>query len=119
LISDPVKKAEFYLLQADKRLNEGQLLFEKGESKYQMAESVISKGENYFEKGIGQLQLARKQNLAVDSLIQKYILSSSKHEEVIKSLSQRSKGSVNSGLSRSQQRPEQFEKMLKELIPRK
>jgi|SRR3989338_11221392 len=112
LISDPVKKAEFYLLTADKRLNEGVMLFDKGLSKYSLLESTISKGENYFEKGIGQLQLAQKQNIPIASLIQKYHLSSRKHQEVIKDLSGKSSGGDKAGLIQSQKRAEKFEKML-------
>lgn len=112
LMADPSKKAEFYLLTADKRLNEGILLFDKGISKYSLGESTISKGENYFEKGIGQLQFAKKQNLDVNSLIQKYHLSLRKHQEVLKILIGKSTGSVKNGLIRSQMRLAGFEKML-------
>lgn len=118
-IADPLKKADFYLLAADKRLAEGSLLFDKGSSKYSLAESTISKGENYFEKGIGQLQLAQKQNLPVNSLIQKYHLSSGKHEEVIKGLINRSGGNIRNGLTYSQERVAKFEKMLIKFNPQK
>ena len=43
LISDPLKKAEFNLLAADKRLNSGIFLFNKGKEKYKLALSTISK----------------------------------------------------------------------------
>ena len=103
-MADPVKKADFYLLSADKRLNEGVMLFEKGSSKYQLAETTISKGENYFEKGLSQIQTAKNQNLPVDSLIQKYHMSSHKHQEVIGGLIKRSSGNVKDGLVHSQKR---------------
>lgn len=119
LIADPVKKADFYLLQADKRLYEGKLLFDKGNSKYSLAETVVSKGENYFEKGIAQIQMAKNQNIAVDSLIQKYHLSSSKHEEVIKSMVGKSSGGVKSGLTQSQKRAHDFHHMLEDFEPQK
>ena len=116
-IADPVKKADFYLLQADKRLYEGSLLFDKGNSKYSMAESVVSKGENYFEKGIAQIHLAKKQNLPVDSLIQKYRLSSLKHEEVIKGMMSKSTGDVKGRLSHTQERVHQIREKLNEFKP--
>src|SRR3989338_6920091 len=47
LISNPSKKAEFDLLQADKRLSVAIALFDL--KKYDLAEATISKGENYFE----------------------------------------------------------------------
>lgn len=59
LISDPLKKAEFDLLQADKRLNAGIFLVNKG--KTALALSTISKAENYFEEGIGEIGKAKQQ----------------------------------------------------------
>ncbi len=118
LIADPIKKAEFYLLTADKRLNEAVYLMKKGEGKYEMVASKVSKGENYFEKGIDQLQLARKQNLSADSLIQKYYIASLKHQEVIKELSERDSGKVRGGLIPSLRRAERFEEMLKGFMPK-
>lgn len=119
LTSDPVKKSEFYLLTADKRLNEGVMLFDKGSSKYQLAESTISKGENYFEKGLNQIRFAEKQNLPVDSLIQKYHMSSHKHQEVLGDLINKSSGSVKDSLAQSQKRSQQFGDMLVDLEPKK
>lgn len=113
-ISSPSIKADFYLLQADKRLYEGKFLFDKGTSKYSLSESTISKAENYFEKGISQLQTAKNQKLDVNSLIQKYRLSSVKHEEVIRDMIGKSSGNVKSGLSYSQERVFQLRKTLTE-----
>lgn len=119
LTSDPARKADFYLLTADKRLNEGLLLFEKGSSKYQLAQTTISKGENYFEKGIGQLRQAKSQNLPVDSLIQKYHSSSHKHYEAIGRLIKRSSGGIKDSLTYSQKRTQGFGVMLEEFEPKK
>src|SRR3989344_1770388 len=47
LISDPLKKAEFDLLQADKRLNSGLYLLHNDKDKNaELAQSTISKGED-------------------------------------------------------------------------
>src|SRR3990172_3611913 len=84
LISDPIKKANFYLLTADKRLNEGVSLFNKGEKKYALAETTISKGENYFEKGISEIEKAKKQGIVTLDVSQRFQLASLKHMEIIK-----------------------------------
>lgn len=115
LTSDPIKKADFYLLQADKRVNEGQMLFDKGKTKYSMGITAMSKGENYFEKGILQLQFAKKQNLPIDSLIQKYHVSSQKHEEVVGALLKGKEGDVKSGLTQIQERIAKYHKWLEDL----
>ena len=113
LISDPIKKANFYLLAADKRLNEGVSLFNKGEKKYALGETAISKGENYFEKGIAQIERAKKQGIATADTSQRFHLASLKHRETIKSLINKSRGDIKQRLLLDEKRMEEFEKRLK------
>ena len=113
LISDPIKKANFELLQADKRLNEGVSLFNKGEKKYALAETTISKGENYFEKGIAQIERAKKQGIITAGTSQRFHLASLKHRETIKSLINKSSGDIKHRLLLDDKRMEEFEKKLK------
>ena len=86
LISDPLKKAEFDLLQADKRLNTGIYLFKMGKSKQALALSTISKGENYFEEAIAKVREGKRQNLETNDILRRLSDSSYKHQEVLKSL---------------------------------
>lgn len=113
LISDPIKKANFELLAADKRLNEGVSLFNKGEKNYALAETAISKGENYFEKGIAQVEKAKKQGIVTAGTSQRFYLASLKHREVIKSLINKSRGDIKQRLLLDDKRMEEFEKKLK------
>ena len=113
LISGPVKKANFDLLQADKRLNEGVFLFNKGEKKYSLGESTISKGENYFEKGIAEVERAKKQGIVTTGTSQRFHLASLKHRETIKSLINKSSGDIKHRLLLDDKRMEEFEKKLK------
>ncbi len=115
LISDPVKKANFELLQSDKRSNEGFFLFKKGESKYALGESTISKGENYFEKGIAEIEKAKKQGMDLSDTPKRFYLSSLKQREIIKGLINKSSGAVREGLKTDDKRMEEFEKKLKPL----
>lgn len=93
LISDPLKKAEFDLLSADKRLSMGTALFDKKE--YSLSESTISKGENYSEKGLKNIENMEREGRAVDpGLLVSFDLSTKKHREVLKDLIRRSNGSV-------------------------
>ncbi len=85
LIADPQKKAEFDLLQADKRLTAGVALAHK--NSYPLATSTISKGENYFFDAVVNAQAAKKQGIAISSLRQKLLLASLKHQEVLTMLS--------------------------------
>ena len=113
LISDPVKKANFELLQSDKRLNEGFFLFKKGESKYALGESTISKGENYFEKGIAEIEKAKKQGMDLSGTTQRFYLSSLKQREILKGLINKSRGDIKQRLQADDKRMEEFEKKLK------
>lgn len=58
LISDPLKKAEFDLLNSDKRLSSGITLLNEG--KNTIAVTTISKSNNYFDEAVGQLDRARQ-----------------------------------------------------------
>lgn len=113
LISDPIKKANFELLAADKRLNEGVSLFNKGEKKYVLGETAISKGENYFEKGIAELEKAKRQGMDTINTSQRFHLASLKHREIIKSLINRSSGDIKQKLLLDDKRVEEFEKRLR------
>lgn len=93
LISDPLKKAEFNLLQADKRLNAGIYLFNsanKNNKKIELAISTISKAENYFEKAIQKLKEANQEGKDIKELTRKLRDSAKKHQEEILSLIEKS-----------------------------
>lgn len=94
LISDPLKKAEFDLLQGNKRLNAGAILFKKGQDKEELAQSTISKGENYFESSIQNLQLAKKQGMNTDEMQKKLSLAVLKHKQVIEDLGNKASKSL-------------------------
>lgn len=91
-ISDPIKKAEFDLLQADKRLSAAIALFEKG--KKDLAESTISKGENYFEDGLKNLDLAKRQGREIGGLVTNMELSAKKHLEVLSKMKMETSGDL-------------------------
>src|SRR3989344_603055 len=113
LISSPLKKAEFNLLQADKRLNAGMYLFNaaKGDAKkINLAIVTISKAENYFFEAIAEIRKANSQGIDTKSLTEKLVDSSRKHQEVVKSLEEKSKGSIRENLATERKRAEGFEK---------
>jgi hypothetical protein len=83
LISDPLKKTEFDLLQADKRLNASIYLLNKG--KTSLALSTVSKAENYFEEALGQLDVMRMQGRSVADVRGKLENALQKHELELKS----------------------------------
>ncbi len=108
LISDPLKKSEFDLLQADKRLNAGIYLFNRG--KVSLALSTISKAENYFEAAIQKVKEARKEGMETRETINKLINSSSKHQEILRSLEKKVPQNFRAGVDFQLQRAVSFEK---------
>lgn len=81
LISDPAKKAEFYLLSSDKRVNTGYYLILK--NKDDMGVLYVSKGTNYMDKAITSAKSSGERGKGV---IQNIKTSIKKHEEVIQGL---------------------------------
>ena len=60
-ISDPLKKAEFDLLQADKRVQAGLFLLHKDNPDVPLAITTISKGQNYLDEAIVALAAVKQQ----------------------------------------------------------
>lgn len=97
LIVDPVRKIEFYILQADKRLGMGISLVDKG--KKVLAEEVISKGEKYMDKAVGGLITSRREGKEVPGYVTDRLEKSMlKHIEALEELIVRSEGEYKKGL---------------------
>ena len=82
LISDPIRKTEFYVLQSDKRLQMGITLMDSG--KGTLGESTISKAEKYMEQAVSGISLYKKSGGAIPPyIIERLEKATAKHEEVI------------------------------------
>jgi hypothetical protein len=69
VIGNQLKKAEFDLLQSDKRIGAALMLIEKkDEKKYDLAISTLSKGLNYYEQAIAESMEAKKQGDGVSDM---------------------------------------------------
>ena len=111
-ISDPLKRAEFSLLQSDKRLSAGVMLFDEGQ--YDRAESTISKGEKYMQDSLNQATALKEKGQTADPLLQKINLSSQKHVEVIKNLEKKASLDISKRLDVSLNMAEETSKKAKE-----
>jgi len=82
LIVDPLRRAEFYLLQADKRLSMGLFLQEKG--KGALAGAAVGEGEIFMEKMVTSLGSFRETGKDVPrSIVDRVNRALEKHTEVI------------------------------------
>ena len=87
LISDSLKKADFDLLQADKRIGAALSLFnssKKNSKKAELIGSTASKAEDYFEKAIQKVKEAKKEGKETKDLAGRLNDSVRKHQELLK-----------------------------------
>ncbi|MBI5449298.1 hypothetical protein HY948_03185 [Candidatus Gottesmanbacteria bacterium] len=100
LIVDQARKAEFYLLQGDKRLNMG--IFLVAQEKGVLAEQVVSKGEKYMIQAVSALASVKAGGKEIPGyLMEKIELSLAKHEEELRMLIAKVNDPVKAGLSGS------------------
>jgi len=85
LIVDPIKKDEFYLLQADKKLNMGLFLMERGKST--MAADIIGEAEQHMDRAVGWLASIKQRGIDVPRhLVERLEDALIKHEVTIDEL---------------------------------
>lgn len=110
LISDSLKKTEFYLHQADKRLNTGAFLARNG--KYDLAQSTISKGENYFEHSLQSAEEAKRQGMDIRPLLDRFPQAAKKHKNVLKDIQQQAPKEFKDDFASLGKRVERLEKKI-------
>lgn len=99
LIVDPLKKADFYLLQSDKRLSAGMQLFK--DNKKKLGEETVSKSEKYFELSVNTALLAKSKGKDTKEFTDRLAKSWDKHNEVISELIAKNSNEIKSGLESS------------------
>lgn len=98
LIVEPIRKAEFYILQADKRLQMSVSLTD--ESKFALAETTVSKGENYMDQAIAGLVAYKSVGNTVPTYLIDHISRAlAKHEEVVNDLLAKSPDAQKTGFA--------------------
>jgi len=113
-ISDPLKKAEFNLLMADKRINSGKYL--KDKQNFSLVESTISKGQNYLEQAIEVVIREKSQGKDISVIANRINKASLKHEEVIKEIEAAAPESLKTGLRNALERTKQAQEKIKTLL---
>jgi hypothetical protein len=87
LIIDPLKKAQFSLLTAEKRIYAGQMLVTKG--KQELALDTIEKGNNYIYDALSAIKKAKTaspKNPGIQSFLSQSKTAILKNEEILKNL---------------------------------
>ena len=98
LIVDPIRRAEFYILQADKRLNMSIFLVARGKSV--LAEQVVSKGEKYMIQAVNGLLAVKTSGKEVPGyMMDRLEKSLAKHVEELETLIAKTNDPAKAGLS--------------------
>lgn len=113
-VSDGVKKADYDLLMADKRLVSAKALLSEGKS--DLALTTLSKSGNYFDLAIQQIASAKKQGQNAEPTISRLITASQKHQEIILEMEQGSKGQTKENLGLLRGRVQGFQKSVEALL---
>ncbi len=101
MITDSLKKTEFYILQGDKRLAMGVMLSSSGNSR--LSEQIISKGEKYMNNAVTTLLTLKAQGKDVPAYVTDRLTQSlAKHAEVLRSeIAKTTDASIKAGLTGS------------------
>lgn len=93
LISNPSKKAEYELLQADKSLQAAVFLIKQKKDDKVIISTLVN-AENNFERAVEKAQEAKKEGLETRELFAKLSLANKKHQEVIEEIIKSTTGDV-------------------------
>ncbi len=86
-ISNPLKKAEFNLLQTDKGFASAQTLLDQKQDKVKIL-SVLDEALTYFKDALTKIEEANKQGMETKALTQKLAMANRKHQEMLSSMVQ-------------------------------
>lgn len=117
-VSNASKKAEFYLLQADKSLSASAMLTQRNET-HELAGATAAESQRYFEKAIAEAAEAKQQGLAIDEVARKLILANEKHQETIKQMQGRVTEKHKELFVNAGKHAQQLEKKAQQLLPEK
>lgn len=95
-----VKKAELFLLNADKRISASLVLAEKG--KPGLAVSTALKAEQYLERAVNAVMVEQIDEVDRERLVEKLLLSAKKHSDVLAGVSARVPDELVSSMTEAQ-----------------
>ena len=118
LISDPLKKAQFHLLQTDKRIAAvSYLVPQRKESKY--VEEELKLAEKYFLLTLEDLKRAKEQNIAVDDTTSRMRIAVRKYQLILTDLQKQAKDEqTRTSLTNAVQKFVELEKNVAKVPPK-
>jgi len=116
-IRDPIKKTEFLILMADKRLGAAKTLFDFG--KINLGETTFSKGEKYLERAVDETKEAQRLGKNINGLLDKLEKTTRKHIEILEEVLTKAPESARPGLTNALQNAQKGYQRVKELKDKK
>lgn len=117
-ISDPLKKSDFLLLQADKRLEASWYLFKEGAKQNDLALSTLTKSTNYLYDALAQLKQAQGSGQDITDLRGRLHDAILKHEQTVVAMENFAGLTKNPVLVAEEKRLADLEKSVLAVIPR-
>lgn len=117
LTSSSLKKSNFYLLQADKRLAASLILYKEGNTK--LAGETLTRGVDYLERSYDKMLEVDKNSEDVLDIHQKLQTSAEKQLEEIEKLIESSKGDEAGKLKADYQRVQEIKNKVNSFNPKK
>jgi hypothetical protein len=120
LINNPLKKAEFSLLNSDKRMYAGKMLFDKGED--QLAIDTITKSNNYLDDALVAIKIERNKDpksTDINPFLEQLKTASLKHQELMEEIEPSIDKMFATRLAVQKKRAESAEKTAKILLKQK
>ncbi len=111
LINDPLKRAQFSLLNSDKRMYAGRMLVDKGKDK--LALETIAKSNNYLDDALTSIMEAQKQNqksMDIKPFLLQMKASAQKHREMMGDMDPNIDSSLKKSYAAQKQRMQTVEK---------
>jgi hypothetical protein len=118
LASNPLKKAEFFLLQADKGVSASSMLSQKKETA-ELAGATALESQQYFEKALDSVVAARKQGLDNSEITKKLVLANEKHQEVLTQMKEGVTDEYVEAFTKAEEKAQINEKKVKSFLPAK
>lgn len=117
LISNPIKKAEFDLLQSDKRIQAAYMLVERDPGKVDVAKETIAKAQEYFAEALEKTNAAKKEGMDINDLTKRLTVAQEKHMEVLLATADKLGKDGKKQLADAEKREIEFSKQVKKLKP--
>jgi len=112
LISSPLKKAEFNLLQSDKNLQAALYLYGQNKDNETVFQTLQA-SEDYFKKTIDNIEEAKKQGINVLEFERKITIASLKHQELVSNLAESAKDSDKKQFESSLKKMQDLDRQVK------